>query len=378
MDFASFAEFALQCGAVDSGALSADDVDGIFRSANVTTVRDPRNPSKALTRFQFLEAVVRLAAACFAPGVCRCCRRVPLCRPFYVCGCQALGSEWGTLSDSCSPSALSRTPSGTTPASSTASTCGSETPTWSFARGGPTSKLCLTGAIIARCAGRGRSDGSGGAVVTALLTRVVVAVCRRYCVQVPATGEKKHITLDRFFSLVMDAGLMDAGMDETEVKLAFALSVTTVEDQLASDRCRQLTMPEFLDAIGRLAAMKRWSDLSERRGLTRPRPGFSGVTAASIETEAGHRCYEATHALLERKCSQLTCRVDGRTQTLAARLPYVHTACRRCHPAVLAPRRNPIAHSRTRVCGRAWWHQRALGAQLWAAAERARGQLPVV
>lgn len=114
---------------------------------------------------------------------------------------------------------------------------------------------------------------------------------------------------------------MDAGVDEVEVKLAFALSVATVEDELASDRCRQLTMPDFLGAVGRLAAMKRWDDLSERRGLTEPRPGFCAVDPAGIETEAGRRCYEATRALLDRDCAQLTCRVDGRTQTLAAQLP---------------------------------------------------------
>lgn len=55
--------------------------------------------------------------------------------------------------------------------------------------------------------------------------------------QLPRTGEEKHLTLSRFACLLMDAGLLDACMDEPEVRACFVWSIATVPNEMKTDKC---------------------------------------------------------------------------------------------------------------------------------------------
>ena len=72
MSLNAFTDFCQRCDITDRNFCKLSDVDTIFIAANVTKSGEkplPNNPERSLTRFEFMEAVVRLAVAKFGKAV---------------------------------------------------------------------------------------------------------------------------------------------------------------------------------------------------------------------------------------------------------------------------------------------------------------------
>lgn len=73
MEFDTFVELCLQTRILDEAecpSLTLRELETIFINVNVAIDKDPRNPEHAFVRFQFIEAIIRLALARYARRAC--------------------------------------------------------------------------------------------------------------------------------------------------------------------------------------------------------------------------------------------------------------------------------------------------------------------
>ena len=57
----SFTDFASHIRIIEKGVFELKDLDTVFIATNVDLVKNKENPERALTRYEFLEAIVRIA-----------------------------------------------------------------------------------------------------------------------------------------------------------------------------------------------------------------------------------------------------------------------------------------------------------------------------
>ena len=66
-------------------------------------------------------------------------------------------------------------------------------------------------------------------------------------------GSPKFMSLDEFIDLITLAGVVDENFGSREIAPMFNLSMMTQKNELDFDRHINMTMPEFIEAIGRIA-----------------------------------------------------------------------------------------------------------------------------
>lgn len=66
-------------------------------------------------------------------------------------------------------------------------------------------------------------------------------------------GSPKFMSLDEFIDLITLAGVVDENFGSREIGPMFNLSMMTQKNELDFDRHINMTMPEFIEAIGRIA-----------------------------------------------------------------------------------------------------------------------------
>ena len=57
----SFTDFSTHIRIIEKGVFELKDLDTVFIATNVDLVKNKENPERALTRYEFLEAIVRIA-----------------------------------------------------------------------------------------------------------------------------------------------------------------------------------------------------------------------------------------------------------------------------------------------------------------------------
>ena len=66
-------------------------------------------------------------------------------------------------------------------------------------------------------------------------------------------GSKKFVSIDEFCKLCSDGGLVETFISERDPTLLYGTSMMTVVNELENERGSQMTVTEFIEALGRVA-----------------------------------------------------------------------------------------------------------------------------
>ena len=80
-------------------------------------------------------------------------------------------------------------------------------------------------------------------------------------------GGKKFVSLDELHKFCSEAKLLDQFVTDRDPSVIYNLSMMTVINELESDRGMQMSMVEFIEAIGRIADKIESSLITDYKGL---------------------------------------------------------------------------------------------------------------
>lgn len=196
----TYTEFCNSCGIIDGKILKLSDFDRIFIATYTRTDKDknPRNPDRALVRYQFLEGLVRISEQKYL--------------------------NTGTVSTYADAMRMLMSES-------------------------------VTPFINKFNHHQWRVDRYWKEEVDTVYKSylpVVRGIYKKYSGQKTLPGQKKFMCLEEFNKLVSEAGMLTDNCGERDATLAFNLSMMNQVDELNSDRVYQMQFVEFLEALARI------------------------------------------------------------------------------------------------------------------------------
>ena len=66
-------------------------------------------------------------------------------------------------------------------------------------------------------------------------------------------GAPRFMSMDEFFQMVSDAGVLDDNFGAREINPLYTLSMMTQKNEIDSDRHLNMVFVEFIEALGRVA-----------------------------------------------------------------------------------------------------------------------------
>lgn len=80
-------------------------------------------------------------------------------------------------------------------------------------------------------------------------------------------GSKKFVSIEEFSKLCSDGGLVETFISERDPTLLYSISMMTVVNELENERGSQMSMVEFLEALGRVADRLDDKEVPNCKGL---------------------------------------------------------------------------------------------------------------
>ena len=197
----TFTEFGLSAGIIDGKLMKLSDFDRIFIATYTRTdkERNPRNPDRAVVRYQFMEGLVRM------------------CDQKYLGNGVANNFTEAMkmlLDESVRPFVSKFDHS-----------------KWRNERFWNEDVDCIVKSYYP----------------------ILKGAYKRYSGQKTLPGQKKFTSLEEFNRLMGDMKLLDDHFGERDSTLYFSLAMMTQVDELDSDRVFQMQLPEFIEAVARAA-----------------------------------------------------------------------------------------------------------------------------
>ena len=83
--------------------------------------------------------------------------------------------------------------------------------------------------------------------------KVVTCLYAKYSGKLALPGSQRFMSLEEFVQMVSEAGVVDDNFGTREIGPMFNLAMMTQKNELDYDRHFNMTMPEFIEAIARVA-----------------------------------------------------------------------------------------------------------------------------
>eukprot|EP00744_Colponema_vietnamica_P013266 GILI01018590.1.p2 GENE.GILI01018590.1~~GILI01018590.1.p2 ORF type:complete len:279 (+),score=105.14 GILI01018590.1:31-837(+) len=199
----------------------------VFIATNYADVKNPRNPDRALVRFQWLEAIVRLALAKFQKG----------------------GQTNNPPSENVD--------------------------------------RLLVNHILPVASNFNLAEFRENSLwfeeIDMVFKKHWQLVCdlyRKYSGKLAKPGQKRFMSLEEWTQFITDYALTDETFTTREIPIAFNFAMMTVVDELNTDRMMEMAQVEFVEALARVADMKN-IDPSDPHLLAPPSPA-AGSTRNTV------------------------------------------------------------------------------------------------